>query len=90
MEQIFEGYSPACQQAVIESRKQKDKLFYVFNKVINGVVYVLTDKSDLEGNLLNAYQNGMVYVKPKEKIIAFGTIESVGENKVEVKKEETK
>jgi hypothetical protein len=67
MEKVFDGYSEACQNAVLESRKQKDKILYVFNKVINGVKYVLTDDEKSTGNLLQSYQNGMVYEKPKEE-----------------------
>lgn len=66
MEQVFDGYSEACQSAALESRKQKDKILYVFNKHIDGVKYVLTDNENYVGSLLNPYKNGMIYDKSKE------------------------
>lgn len=66
MEQVFNGYSEACQQAALESKKQKDKILYVFNKHIDGVKYVLTDNENYVGSLLNPYKNGMIYDKSKE------------------------
>lgn len=65
MEKVFYGYAEACQNGVLESRKQKDKVFHVFNKVISGVQYALTDDENSTGNWLQSYQNGIVYVKPK-------------------------
>lgn len=66
MEKIFDGYSEACSNAVLESRKIKDKVFYVLHKVVSGVKYALTDDEKSTGNLLQSYQNGMVYVMRKE------------------------
>lgn len=98
MERIFDGYSFACQEAILESRKQKDKLFYVFNKHIDGVKYALTDNKESTGSLLQTYQNGMIYIpvpaqsqEPKYFVDETKKVEAkVSEEKITPIKEEAK